>query len=423
MPDNDSKFLKYKARVLAVNAGNTQDVLTSPITVKDYRGYHVGDTIPAGTKLIDIITKEFLSTAPTHTITITTVGQGTTDPSGNQSVTDGQNFTLNSATPTTGWKLKNVKLDGSVVTLPNTLSNVTRDHTYTVTFEELPPTPTYTVTPSAGANGSISPSTAQTFNENDQVNITFTATPNTGYEVNTWKLNGIDVQTGGNTFTLGIPSITSDQRVEVSFKDIPVVVDKYHVVVTDNTTGILGYGTITPAAGTHDINVGTDTTVTATAASGFKVKTLTLDGTAQTSPFTITGVKDQTYNVVVEFEKIPTGSIYNDAYIAASGRTYKEADVTEANVVLGSPMADPDTAVAQIKAGTFAFHTHAQAKSIETILIAKSLCRLTSIVQNGFECLNNNWYEKTMTFDGIDYWCYHNTTVGAGNTDYTLKGE
>ena len=39
-----------------------------------------------------------------------------------------------------------------------TLTNVTASHSVQVTFYQLP---TYTITPSAGANGSISPSTQQ----------------------------------------------------------------------------------------------------------------------------------------------------------------------------------------------------------------------------------------------------------------------
>lgn len=410
MPDNDSKFLKFKARVLAVNAGNTEDVLTSPITVKDYRGYRVGDTIPVGTKLIDIITKEFLSTAPTHTITITTVGQGTTDPSGTQSVTDGQNFTLNSATPNTGWKLKDVKLDGTVVTLPNTVSNVTRDHTYVATFEELPPTPTYTVTPSAGANGSISPSTAQTFNENDPVNITFTATPNTGYEVNNWKLNGIDVQTGGSTFTLSIPSITADQRVEVSFKDVPVVVEQYHVVVTDNTASTLsGAGTISPAAGSHDINVGTDTVVTVTPNTGFKVKTFTVDGTDVTSPYTITGAaKDQTVAVIVEFEEVV--ELAYDAYVQTS-RSAGWSKPTVDNLVLGTGfnLTKPYTQTVPAPG--------ANRYVIPALIYPKSAGNPTSIKEGDItESITAFTVGDTITIDGIEYYITYSNSVNTQAT-------
>ena len=74
-----------------------------------------------------------------------------------------------------------------------TLNNITANHTVQVTFT----LQTFTITPSAGANGTISPSTAQTVNYGSS--LTFTATPNTGYVVNSWLLDGTVAQTGGTT--------------------------------------------------------------------------------------------------------------------------------------------------------------------------------------------------------------------------------
>src|SRR3990167_1854792 len=71
----------------------------------------------------------------------------------------------------------------------------------------------YTVTPSAGSNGSISPSTPQTLNSGES--MTFTATPSSSYNVNQWKLDGVVVQTGGGTYTLS--NVTANHTVNVSF--------------------------------------------------------------------------------------------------------------------------------------------------------------------------------------------------------------
>ena len=99
----DTSFVKYNHRILSINKGNSPDVLTESITVPSFRGYSAGEVIPAGTKLIDIITKEFKSTAPTHTVTITVVGSGTTSPAaGSHSVIEGNSFTMTSATPASG---------------------------------------------------------------------------------------------------------------------------------------------------------------------------------------------------------------------------------------------------------------------------------------------------------------------------------
>ena len=78
-----------------------------------------------------------------------------------------------------------------------TLSNITANHTVLVTFAAQAPGITYTVTPTAGANGTISPSTVQTVVSGS--NVTFTATPLIpAHAVNTWSLDGSVVQTGGS---------------------------------------------------------------------------------------------------------------------------------------------------------------------------------------------------------------------------------
>ena len=89
------------------------------------------------------------------------------------------------------------------------MSNITANHSVLVTFTLL----TFTVTPSSDGNGTISPSSAQTVNYGSS--LTFTATPNTGYTVNTWPVDGTVRQTGGTTFTLS--NITANHSVEVTF--------------------------------------------------------------------------------------------------------------------------------------------------------------------------------------------------------------
>ncbi len=71
----------------------------------------------------------------------------------------------------------------------------------------------FTVTPSAGASGSISPATAQVVNAGSS--LTFTATPNTGFGINQWLLDGNVVQNGGTTFQLN--NIQANHALEVTF--------------------------------------------------------------------------------------------------------------------------------------------------------------------------------------------------------------
>ena len=83
-----------------------------------------------------------------------------------------------------------------------------------VTVRKLPTTnQTFTITPTAGANGAISPNTAQSVSSGGSQ--TFTATANTGYTVNSWSVDGSVAQSGGTTFTLY--DITANHSVTVTF--------------------------------------------------------------------------------------------------------------------------------------------------------------------------------------------------------------
>ncbi len=73
--------------------------------------------------------------------------------------------------------------------------------------------PTYTVVPSAGANGTILPSTPQTVNPGGS--ITFTAVPDTGFAVDQWLVNGSAAQTGGSVYSL--TNVSTNDTVQVTF--------------------------------------------------------------------------------------------------------------------------------------------------------------------------------------------------------------
>ena len=77
---------------------------------------------------------------------------------------------------------------------------------------------TYTITASAGANGSISPSGSVTVNSG--ANQSFTITANSGYEINVLTVNSSNVSTVSTyTFT----NVTSNQSISVTFKTVTSV--------------------------------------------------------------------------------------------------------------------------------------------------------------------------------------------------------
>ena len=115
------------------------------------------------------------------------------------------------ATPNSGYTVKTWSVDGTVQQTGGTtftLTNIIANHSVQVTFIQ-----TFIVTPSAGSNGAISPNTAHTVNAGSS--LTFTATPNTGYAINVWSVDGTVQQTGGLTFVL--TNIIANHTVLVTF--------------------------------------------------------------------------------------------------------------------------------------------------------------------------------------------------------------
>ena len=140
-------------------------------------------------------------------------GNGSISPSGVTTIAAGasQQFT---ATPDAGFGVNAWLLDGALAQTGGTtynLTNVTANHTLSVSF-----TPAWVVTPSAGANGAISPNVPTTVNDGDD--ITFTATPDTNYSVDAWFLDGSSTpaQVSGTSYTLTNVSMAHD--VNVTFK-------------------------------------------------------------------------------------------------------------------------------------------------------------------------------------------------------------
>ena len=155
---------------------------------------------------------------------------------------------------------------------------VTANTTVNVTFKSIavqPPTPPVTdgctVTMSAGANGSITanpiiPAGGKIAKDTE---ITFTATANPGYRVDTWTITGGTIQAGGQQGdTTAKVKVTANTTVNVTFKAI-----KYPVTMTHGEHGDITANMSIPAEG---IDYGTEITFTATANPGYRVDTWTV---------------------------------------------------------------------------------------------------------------------------------------------------
>ena len=140
---------------------------------------------------------------------------------------------------------------------------------------------TYTVTPSAGANGSISQNTPQTVTYN--TTTAFTVTPNTGYQIA--SVSGCGGTLTDNTYTTG--PITANCTVTAAFQ-LP------QCVLTVNTTGS-GSGTVS-GGGTYDC--GTSHDITAAVAAGSTFTGWSGDCTGTDSPLSVLADRAKTCTAI-----------------------------------------------------------------------------------------------------------------------------
>ena len=136
---------------------------------------------------------------------------GTISPSGTffQSQGASQTFTI---TPSAGYTTANVLVDGTSVGAVSsyTFSNIAANHTISATFTAS--ATSYTITASAGANGTISPSGAVTVNSG--ASQTFSFTPATGYQVSSVLVDGTAVTTASS---YSFSNVTANHTISVSF--------------------------------------------------------------------------------------------------------------------------------------------------------------------------------------------------------------
>jgi hypothetical protein len=183
----------------------------------------------------------------TYTITASAGANGSISPSGAVSVNSGASKTF-AITPNTGYHISGVTVDGASVGAVGsyTFSNVTANHTIAATFAIT----TYTITASAGANGSISPSGAVSVNSG--ASKTFTITPNSGYSVASVLVDGTSV---GAVTTYTFTNVTAAHTISASFSAI-----LYTLTITKAGSG---GGTVTNNPPGSTFGPGTVVTLTA----------------------------------------------------------------------------------------------------------------------------------------------------------------
>ena len=250
-----------------VTCGGSQTFSFTPAT-----GYQVSSVLVDGTAVTTASSYTFSSVSANHTISVSFApitytitpsagANGTISPSSAVTVNYGGSQTF-SFTPATGYQVSSVLVDGTAVTTASsyTFSSVSANHTISVSFAPI----TYTITPSAGANGTISPSSAVTVNYGGSQKFSFT--PATGYQVSSVLVDGTAVTTASSyTFS----SVSANHTISVSFAPITYTI----------TPSAGANGTISPSSAVT-VNYGGSQTFTFTPATGYQVSSVLVDGTA-----------------------------------------------------------------------------------------------------------------------------------------------
>ena len=223
---------------------------------------------------------------PDHTIT-TNATNGTIDP--NATVNHGGNKTINYS-PSEGYKLKSVTVDGSAVNISTyptsyTFSNVTADHDIKVVYEKIK----YNITTNA-TNGTIDPNTTVEHGGNKTINYT----PNSGYSLKSVTVDGTAVNKNQYPNSYSFANVTADH-------DIKVVYEKLKYNITTNVTN----GTIDPDTAAE---YGETKTITYSPNSGYKLKSVTVDGSpvdisAYPNSYTFSNIKEN-HDIKVVYEKL-----------------------------------------------------------------------------------------------------------------------
>ncbi len=154
---------------------------------------------------------------PTYNVT---VNGGTASPTGK--CEEGTLVTITANAPKEGKRFvewygadKLEFIEGSMWTAEATFVMPNKSVSVTAVYEDIP-VPTYKITASAGANGSISKSGNVTVKEGES--YTFTFTPNQGYKVKDVLVDGTSV---GAVDTYTFTNVTKNAVITVEFEEIP----------------------------------------------------------------------------------------------------------------------------------------------------------------------------------------------------------
>ena len=254
-------------------------------------GNMLSGCIPAalrGITLNDLssLSLDYCTTTTTYALTTSAGANGGVSPlPGTYSYLSGSSVTV-TATPGDGYRVASWGGDCSGTATTCTLT-MDADKTASVTFGAAV---LYTLTTSAGANGSIEPAPGAHSRWGGE-RVTVTATADSGYRVASW---GGDCSGTATTCDL---TIDGNKTASVTFE-----LDQYTL-----TTSVGANGSIDPAARTHTYSTGTSVTVTATPDSRYRIASWGGDCAA-------TPASDTTCELTMDANKTASATFEEDNY-------------------------------------------------------------------------------------------------------------
>jgi hypothetical protein len=219
-------------------------------------------------------------TTTSYTITASAGTGGSISPSGSVSVTSGgsQSFSI---APASGYSISSVVVDGASVGAVSsyTFSNVTSNHTISASFKTNT-VQSYTITATAGTGGSISPSGSVSVSSGSSQS--FAITPASGYTISNVVVDGSSV---GAVSSYAFTNVTANHTIAASFTANTTTT--YYTITAKAGTG----GSISPS-GSVSVASGSSKTFSITAASGYRIYNVVVDGNSvgRVSSYTFSNV-------------------------------------------------------------------------------------------------------------------------------------
>ena len=259
-------------------------------------------------------------------------------------------ITITITTPTIG--------EGPAITNMATVVSSTKDNNLTNNSYTAETTVVYTITPTAGPHGSITPS--KTIIVPYDANRNFTITPDAGYHIADVLVDGVSV---GPVSTYTFLDVRADHTISVSF-----AVDVFTITATAGPNGV-----ISPAGGVS-VNYGADQTFLITPNEGYRVDRVEVDGdvVGRMREYTFTHVvANHTIHVTFKKETYTlTATAGSNGGIAPAGTTtvnYGDSQTFVITPAVGYHVAD--VMVDQVSVGPVTSYTFTGVNANHTISV------------------------------------------------------